>query len=166
VAAAPPPAAVVAPPAANNTGFGFDTSVPPPPIPFQQPKVDRNPTPSALDISTMLANAQKHMKESLNTKLQSIGFPPNISGPLTEPEMDIPLPIDMPGFPEPTIYGSGPVYQPPTQYTQEPDIPVPASKPPSSVNNSYAEADCLPPGEGPDPDDLALLGIDPSDSII
>jgi len=139
VAAAPPPAAVVAPPAANNTGFGFDTSVPPPPIPFQQPKVDRNPTPSALDISTMLANAQKHMKESLNTKLQSIGFPPNISGPLTEPEMDIPLPIDM---------------------------PVPASKPPSSVNNSYAEADCLPPGEGPDPDDLALLGIDPSDSII
>jgi len=24
---------------------------------------------------------------------------------------------------------------------------VPASKPPSSVNNSYAEADCLPPDQ-------------------
>ena len=34
---------------------------------------------------------------SLNTKLQSIGVPPNIAGGMTDGAEEIPLPMDMPG---------------------------------------------------------------------
>ena len=106
---APPPTTPTFKPSQTSTptnavsGFGFDTSRPPPPLPNKS-KVDRNPKPAeSVNMAAMLAAAQKHMQASLNTKMQKIGFPPQIAGGLTEPAEaiplpTIPLPTEMPGI--------------------------------------------------------------------
>jgi hypothetical protein len=167
--------------------------IPQPPLPLMSiPKIPRNPTPAnQLNINEMLAAAQRHMQNSVNKKLSNIGLPPrNIMEPA--PELAIPLPESIPmpdniGLPAAAPPEPGPGYgyapmpadiQPPPDYAPASTVPTygapdnysPAKKRAiqrhHTMMNMDTGPDPAPPGEGPDPDELAMLGIDPEDSTV
>jgi len=171
-------------------GYGYampppQQEVTPPPevaqAPAPPPKPQRNPKPQAMDMHAMIAAAQQHMQKNLTTKLLSIGVPIGRFGiPTSAPETEsIPLPgdpvgvdmdiADIPAPPMPEI---------PHQNQPAPDIPLPpelqagAETEPDNQPGEPAEDDCAPPGEdiappgeGPDEDEMRMLGIDPEDAV-
>jgi len=159
-------------------------------------KIPRNPQPrSQVDINEMLAAAQRHMQHSINTKLSNIGLPPQDirSGALIQDHAEaIPLPESIP-MPDPAVPIMMPTMAPPEPgpgygYGQPPpeEINPPPDYAPAPLNSSYGapdnysaanqsknqsrsdigNSDPAPPGEGPDPEEMAMLGIDPEDSIV
>lgn len=166
-------------------GYGYgmpppqqEVTPPPEPTPAPPPKPQRNPKPQSMDMNAMIAAAQQHMQKNLTSKLLSIGVPIGRFGipssGQTEPE-SIPLPgdpmgvdmdiADIPAPPMPDI----------SQNQPAPDIPLPpeiqADTEPD--NQPPGEDDCAPPGEeigppgeGPDEDELRMLGIDPGDAVV
>ncbi|CAB4060492.1 unnamed protein product [Lepeophtheirus salmonis] len=138
----------------------------PPPLPPPKKNPPKNPTPQAMDMHAMLAAAQAHMRA------RSEEFVP--------PEMEIPLP------PLPAATDKDPdalndtrppkiPTPPPVREKTEMEIMIEKHCPGTDANdyttNSFAEAPKissskfdLPPGEEDmDPNELAMLGIDPAD---
>jgi len=147
-----------------------------PKLPNLPPKIPRNPKPtSQVDMDAMLVAAKQHMQQSLNTKLSNIGLPPQPLGEAMPDSIPLPESIPIPGNPP--------------SFPMDIEVPLPSEPaPPPSFNESapttsnygapdnYSATkrsgsgrenpDPAPPGEGPDLDELAMLGIDPSDSIV
>lgn len=170
-------------------GYGYGMppqheATPPPevaPAPAPPPKPQRNPKPQSMDMHAMIAAAQQHMQKNLTTKLLSIGVPVSrfgIPSSGIDPTESIPLPgdpmgvdmdiADIPAPPMPDI---------PHQNQPAPDIPLPpefggAETEPDNQPGDPFEDDCAPPGEdiappgeGPDEDEMRMLGIDPGDAV-
>jgi len=170
-------------------GYGYgmpppqhEVTPPPDPTPAPPPKPQRNPKPQSMDMNAMIAAAQQHMQKNLTSKLLSIGVPISRFGipssGHTEPE-SIPLPgdpmgvdmdiADIPAPPMPDI---------PSQNQPAPDIPLPPeiqadTEPDNQPPGDSFEDDCAPPGEeiappgeGPDEDEMRMLGIDPGDAVV
>lgn len=153
-------------------------SQPRPPLPNLPPKIPRNPKPtSQVDVNAMLLAAKQHMQQSLNTKLSNIGLPPQQLGEALPDSIPLPESIPIPGNPPPSV----------PSFPMDMEVPLPSEPaPPPTFNESapttsnygapdnYSatkrkpapDSDPAPPGEGPDLDELAMLGIDPSDSIM
>merc|ERR1712106_642443 len=168
-------------------GYGYgmpppqqEATPPPDPTPAPPPKPQRNPKPQSMDMNAMIAAAQQHMQKNLTTKLLSIGVPISRFGipsngpsetesiPLRGDPMGVDMDIaDIPAPPMPDI---------PHQNQPAPDIPLPpellANSEPDNQPGDF-EDDCappgediLPPGEGPDEDEMRMLGIDPGDAVV
>jgi len=170
-------------------GYGYgvpppqqEVTPPPEPTPAPPPKPQRNPKPQSMDMNAMIAAAQQHMQKNLTSKLLSIGVPIGRFGipssGQTETE-SIPLPgdpmgvdmdiADIPAPPMPDI---------PRQNQPAPDIPLPPeiqadTEPDNQPPGESFEDDCAPPGEeiappgeGPDEDEMRMLGIDPGDAVV
>merc|ERR1711892_1386050 len=168
-------------------GYGYgmpppqqEATSPPDPTPAPPPKPQRNPKPQSMDMNAMIAAAQQHMQKNLTTKLLSIGVPISRFGiPSNGPSEteSIPLPgdpmgvdMDIADIPAPPMPDS------PHQNQPAPDIPLPpellANSEPDNQPGDF-EDDCappgediLPPGEGPDEDEMRMLGIDPGDAVV
>lgn len=167
--------------------------IPPPPLPDKPKGGDRNPKPVAVDMEAMLLAAKQHMQQSLSNKLRSIGVPVKPfgggGGGGAEPPDDIPLPAApapmtapppmaaMPSAVKPSAGLPPPMPMPPHmmppvmpmhhmhyQPIPVPDVPVPGYEMGGAgIPAQQPAEDIAPPGEGPDPEELRMLGIDPAD---